>query len=248
MLAVLPSRARAVDRFEIQVYDGRANAPGVTSLENHINFVDRGHEISDLPALPTDHQAHWTFEGALGITRVWELGAYLQTAFVPGEGYGYAGTKIRSKFVTPADFSKRWRLGANFELARIPERFEEDKWEIEIRPIVALTLPELLLAVNPMLGMPLSGGARDGPHLEPAVSAKGRLSERVALGIEYYGGFGPLGALLPAGQQDQYLFGAGDYELGAGFELNLGVGAGLSDASDPLTFKAIVAYEFGRVF
>jgi hypothetical protein len=237
-----------VDRFEIQVYDGSANEPGVTSLENHINFVDRGHEGSEPPEAPTDHQAHWTFEGALGITRVWEVGAYLQTAFVPGEGYGYAGTKLRSKFVTPSGFSKRWRLGANVELARIPERFEADKWGIEIRPIVALTLPELLLAVNPIFGVPLSGAVRDGPHFEPAISAKGRLSERVALGVEYYGGFGPLGALLPWSQQDQYLFGAGDYELGGGFDLNLGVGAGLSDSSDPLTLKAIVAYEFGRVF
>lgn len=242
------SHAGAVDRFEIQVYDGTANQPGVASLENHVNFVDRGHEASEPPEAPTEHQAHWTFEGALGMTRVWEAGAYLQTALVPGEGYMFAGAKLRSKFVTPPGLIRNVRLGANFEIAGVPERFEADRWGIEVRPIFALTLPAFLLAVNPILGVPLAADARKGPHFEPALSAKGRLSERVSLGLEYYGGYGPLGALLPSREQDQYLFGAGDYDLGGGFDLNFGVGAGLSDASDPLTFKAIVAYEFGRVF
>jgi hypothetical protein len=248
LTALVSSPAAAVDRFEIQVYDGTANAPGVVSLENHVNFVDRGSSVSEPPIAPTDHQAHWTFEGALGMTRVWEAGAYLQTAVVPGVGYTFAGAKLRSKFVTPPRLIRNMRLGANFEIAGIPERFEEDRWSVEIRPIVALTLPKFLFAINPILGVPLSSGARDGPHFEPALSAKGRLSERVALGLEYYAGLGPLGAVLPAREQDHYLFGAGDYDLGAGFDLNLGVGVGISEASDPLTFKAIVAYEFGRIF
>lgn len=242
-------RASAVDRFEIQVYDGSANAPGTASLENHVNFVDRGRRVPEGPEVPTHHQAHWTFEGALGVTPFWEPGVYLQTAIVPGEGYAYAGAKLRSKFVTPPGFSRVVRLGANFELARVPERFERDQWSMEIRPIVTIELEEVRVSVNPILGLPLAhGGYHDGPDVEPAGAVKGKVSSRAALGFEYYAGLGPVGALLPVKEQEHYLYGAGDYDLGAGIDLNFGVGYGFGDASDRLTFKAIVAYEFERIW
>jgi hypothetical protein len=42
----LPSRrASAVDPFEIQVYDGTANAPGVPGLELHLNNVSVGPRV-----------------------------------------------------------------------------------------------------------------------------------------------------------------------------------------------------------
>jgi hypothetical protein len=247
--STVATRASAVDRFEIQVYDGTANSPGVASLENHVNFTDQGHREPAGPEPPTHHQAHWTFEGAVGMTPVWEAGFYLQTALVPGEGFEYAGTKLRSKFVMPRTFSRRFRLAANFELARIPESFEHDQWSTEIRPIATLELDYLRLSINPILDLPLAHGAyRDGPEFEPAVSLKGKLSNRAALGLEYYAGVGPVGALAPAKDQEHYLYGAGDYDLGAGFDLNLGVGYGFGEASERLTLKAIVAYEFGRIW
>jgi len=77
--ATATAEAKAVDRFEIQVYDGAMNAPGVTSLENHVSFTDRGRRTGSGPEDPTHHQAHWTFEGALGVSPIWEPGLYLQT-------------------------------------------------------------------------------------------------------------------------------------------------------------------------
>jgi hypothetical protein len=249
VLQTTSQRASAVDRFEIEVYDGSANAPGVASLENHINFVDSGWRTPDGPEAPTHHQAHWTYEGSIGVTPFWEPGVYLQTAIVPGQGYVYGGVKLRSKFVTPPAFSRFFRFGANFELARVPERFERDQWSVEIRPIASVEYGRLLFSVNPILGLPLAHGAyHDGPDFEPAASLKGKLSNRAALGLEYYAGLGPVGAPAPAKDQEHYLYGAGDYELGAGFDLNLGVGYGFGDASDRLTLKAIVAYEFGRIW
>jgi len=244
-LCLLTTSARAVDRFEIQVYDGSANAPGDISLDNHVNFVDRGHGSSG-PELPTAHQAHWTFEGALGVTPFWEPGVYLQTALVPGSGYQFAGVKLRSKFVTPPEVSRHFRFGANFEVADVPPAFEASRWSVEVRPIAALVFSRVALSVNPIVSVPLSNG--DGPEFEPCVSAKGRLSGGAALGLEYYAGLGPFSEPLAPRAQDHYLFLAGDYDLGAGFDLNFGVGAGLSDASDRLTIKGILAYDFGRIW
>lgn len=245
---LLFSRAgTAADRFEIQVYDGSANEPGVLSLENHVSLTARGDRRGEPPEAPTDRQVHWTLETALGATRVWEPGVYLQTAFVPGEGYGYAGAKLRSKFMVP-HFDETLRLGVNFEIGRIRERFEADQWGTEIRPIVALDFPTVKIAVNPILGVPLAhGGYRDGPDFEPAISVKGVLSRRAALGIEYYAALGPVGSPSPLREQEHYFYAAVDADLGGGFALNYGVGYGLA-AAEPLTLKAIIAYEFGRVW
>jgi hypothetical protein len=53
-LAVGPRQALAIDPFEIQVYDGTANAPGVPGLELHVNNVFSGAQTTapgpELPA------------------------------------------------------------------------------------------------------------------------------------------------------------------------------------------------------
>lgn len=238
----------AADRFEIQVYDGQANAPGVASLEQHVNFTDRGSREPSGPELATNHQLHWTFEGGLGVTRVWEPGFYFQTALLPDGTLAYAGTKLRTKLVAEPLWEGRLRWGVNFELARVPERFERDQWSTEIRPIVALSLPALSAAVNPIFGVPLAhGGYADGPHFEPAASVKGVLSDRAALGFEYYGDVGPVLHAEALREQEHYLYGAGDYVLTPDLDLNLGVGYGFGPAED-LTFKAILGWQIGRVW
>src|SRR5262245_37623026 len=98
------SPAAAVDAFEIQVYDGTANPPGQPGVELHANGVPRGVTVAAAPELPPNHQTHLTLEPALGITRIWELGAYLETAVLPDGGFDFAGVKLRSKLVTPPDW------------------------------------------------------------------------------------------------------------------------------------------------
>ncbi|HEX7669026.1 MAG TPA: hypothetical protein VF395_05565, partial [Polyangiaceae bacterium] len=65
LVGLAPS-VRALDRFEVQVYDGHTNAAGRLTLENHVNVIGRGARRADPPELPTHHQLHWTFEGGLG--------------------------------------------------------------------------------------------------------------------------------------------------------------------------------------
>jgi hypothetical protein len=120
--------ALAFDPFEIQVYDGTADARGEAGLEIHLN---RHHEATRI-----------TFEPSFGVTDFWEIGAYLQTR----QGH-YEGVKLRSKFTAPVgDF----RLGVNFELAYEPGA----QWAGEIRPILAFENNRWLVAVNPSVTFP----------------------------------------------------------------------------------------------
>jgi len=75
--------------------------PGEPGIELHLN---RHHDAT-----------HITFEPAVGITRFWEIGGYLQ--FAQGK---YEGVKLRTKFVTPEGALGDFRLGINFEVALEP--------------------------------------------------------------------------------------------------------------------------------
>ncbi len=238
--------ARATDPFEIQVYDGTANAPGLLTLENHVNLVARGQRDAAGPEAPTDRQLHWTFEGALGLTSFWEPGVYIQTAYVPERGIEWAGFKLRSKFVVPPDTFRYFHFGLNLELGDVPTLFDAEQWAIEVRPIASVEYGMLRASINPIVGVPLTRS--EGPGFEPAALLDLVLSPRAAVGLEYYGGVGPIANPLPLAEQEHYLYFAGDFVLTKGLDLNVGVGHGFTDASDPLVFKMIVGIELARLW
>jgi hypothetical protein len=244
---LLPRRAQAVDAFEIQVYDGTANAPGVPSVELHANTTPIGLETAQQPEVPPDNQTHLTLEPALGITPFWEIGAYFQTAFLGDGQFTYAGVKLRSKFVTKPGWNPHWRLGVNLEVSLLPQKFEAGRWGTEVRPIAAFEDEHWLFAVNPIIDTALAGpGSADGPSFEPAMMAKIKIEGSVALGLEYYANLGPIASPAPLPSQEHYLFEAFDLLSVERFELNAGIGEGLTAASNSLVVKLIVGYAWDR--
>ena len=246
-LAVLLFSPAAVggDPFEIQVYDGTANAPGVPGLELHVNDWATGNREAVPPEAPLHGQFHATLEPSLGITPFWELGAYLQGAVRTDDGVvDWAGVKLRSKFVTPPSWSRHWRLGVNLELSYLPPTYDHDRWGSEIRPIVAWHDDNWLFAFNPILDQSLAGSdAAQGPSFQPAAKLA-RTVGPVALGLEYYATLGPFSAILPWREEEQQIFEVVDLVAVDRLELNLGIGEGLTQASEGIVVKAIVGYTF----
>jgi hypothetical protein len=130
-LAILlaTSKAGAVDPFEIQVYDGTANPPGVPGLELHVNTVVAGLTSSPSPPeYPENHQSHFTLEPSLGLFAWWEIGGYFEAALRGDRAFDYAGVKLRNKFVTPPNWNPRWRLGLNGEFSILPQGYDRSRW------------------------------------------------------------------------------------------------------------------------
>jgi hypothetical protein len=231
--------AWAVDPFEIQVYDGTANAAQHFGLEVHANAVVRGlagplsARLATSPELPQNHQLHFTLEPSYGVFSWWELGAYVQTAVADGS-YDFAGVKVRSKFVTPPGWHPHMRLGLNVEVSCLPNLFDRNVWAMELRPIVAWEDDHMVLAINPIVGIPLGG--LDSVTFEPAALAVYKVERRVSLGFEYYGSFG--------GAQIHYLYEVVNVLAVDRFELNIGFGEGLTEASNRFVAKTIVGYTF----
>ena len=67
----------------------------------------------------------------------------------------------------------------------------------------------------------------------------------MAAGLEYYGDLGRISHIDPPKKQEHLIFPVVDIDLGPRLEFNLGVGAGLTPATDRLIIKAILGYRFG---
>jgi hypothetical protein len=235
-----PHDALALDAFEIQVYDGTANASGVPGLELHVNDVVRGSTTAPPSELAPNHQGHFTLEPSYGVTPFWELGCYLQVALRPEGVFDFAGIKLRSKLVTPPSWSTTLRLGVNVEVSDVPRRYEAERWGLEIRPIVARDVGRISVAVNPIVSVPLTGGP---PTFEPAADALLVFPALASLGLEYYADFGDVTGWPRAREQRHYLFEVANLLRVRRFELNVGVGEGLTSASNPFVAKLIIGYQ-----
>jgi hypothetical protein len=240
--------ARAVDPFEIQVYDGTANPQGVPGLELHLNDVARGLTTGNGTELPLNHQAHITLEPSYGLFPFWELGGYFETAVRPDGTLDYAGVKLRSKFVTTKGFSERFRLGINLELSLLPDTYDQNRWGTELRPIAAYEDSNWEFVVNPILDTPLAGpGFSGGPTFEPAFEVLRKVDGQISFGIEYYSALGAIGhGLLPWSKTEEYLYEVVNLLAIERFEFNAGIGEGLTGASNDYTFKMILGYELER--
>jgi hypothetical protein len=244
-VVVAPSVARAVDPFEIQVYDGTLADPGTLGAELHANTVVAGQRTTEPPELPMHHQSHFTLEVAYVLTPVWEVGAYFQTAVLPDGSFEYAGDKLRTKFVVPVRADSPFHFGVNVELARIPEHFDRNVWGAELRPIATWSSPggALYASINPIVDLALDGLDRnDAPSFEPAATLRYVRAQWFSIGLEYYAGLGPIGSWLPARDQEHYVYEVIDVLRWKRVELNLGVGQGLTAASNDFVAKMIVGY------
>ena len=70
------------------------------------------------------------------------------------------------------------------------------------------------------------------------------VTKRIAAGMEYYGSYGPLTGFDPLHDQMQQFLPAIDVDLGPKWELNFGVGLGVTSSTDRLLIKGILGYRF----
>lgn len=229
---------------EIQVYTEEINDPGQFGLELHLNYALKGAKD---PAFPGEMQSHHrlqtTPEFSYGLSRTLEAGLYLPVAMSSdGNLYGN-GLRLRLKYIAPREEGARFFWGLNAELGNSARRISESAMSMELRPIFGYRGPLWLFSFNPILDADLSAGVSKEPKFEPALKVARKTGEHVHLGMEYYGGYGPMHHLLPAGEREHYVYGVLDLEI-KGFDLNFGIGRGFNDATDKLVAKAIIAFPF----
>lgn len=236
--AVAP--AHAVD--EIQVYNAEIAEPGQFTLQQHLNYVWSGNKTPDFPnGLAADRTLNGTPELAYGVTDWYELGLYVPFSFDSSGTFLPGGVKVRQLFVSPHAEGRKFFYGVNFELSYQAPRFSQSAVGLEIRPILGVRDLGWEFIVNPILDFSFA------PEGDAAFAPAARLAHQVGketwVGVEYYSSYSPIGAIPPSDQQQHTLFGVVDLKA-FGLDVNLGMGVGLTGASDSLVTKMIIGKAF----
>jgi hypothetical protein len=242
LLVAATASARAVD--EIQVYNAEIAKVGQWTLQLHLNYAFIGRKEPDFPGgLIPNHALNGTPEWAYGITDWWEMGFYAPFA-VDQEMTPYSNAgKIRQLFVIPNAAERQFFYGVNFEFSYAMPQFSDTQWNMEIRPIVGVRKNDYEFIVNPIVDI---GFGQNGEAIfAPAARFARKLAEELSVGVEYYTDLGPLQNFAPFNEQQHNIYAVVDFKIGR-FDVNAGVGYGLTPGSDRLMAKMIIGTDLNE--
>ncbi len=239
MAALLPARALA-QTDEIQVYTGDLAAPGVFNLTLHNNYTPSGAKTPAFPgAIVSNGSLNGVPEWAYGVTPWFEAGLYLPLYSVPQHGGPQIdGFKLRALFAEPDAGKRNFFYGVNFEFSFNSKHWDTQTYTSEIRPIIGWRFGKWDLVINPILDNSWTGIS----HLDfaPSTRLAYNISDKWAVAAEEYADLGEVRGFLPTRDQSHQLFGVIDYS-GKPFDVEAGIGFGLTPASDKVTLKLILS-------
>jgi len=244
-VAVLVARASFGQTDEIQVYDAGIAEKGKLNLTWHNNFTPAGVTAPAFPgALIADKSWNGVPEWAYGVAEWFEAGLYLPLYSIgrpdpnPGARAMLDGFKLRLLFVAPHADDRRFFYGANFEFSDNTRHWDSKHFTSEVRLILGWHLGRVDIVVNPILDTAYDG--LRNMDFAPATRVAYNWTKTWATALEEYDDFGPLRRFRPAKEQSHQLYAVVDRSTKL-FNIEAGVGLGLTKASDRWTLKLILA-------
>ncbi len=224
---------------EIQVYDGGLADKGKFNLTLHNNFTPSGQTTPAFPGgLATNRLLNGVPEWAYGVNEWFEAGLYMPLYSANGSGGKLDGFKLRTLFAVPHADDRAFFYGANFEFSYNAKHWDEIRFTSEIRPIIGWHLKPVDIIVNPILDTSYDG--LKNMTFAPAMRVAYNLPSMWAIAVEEYADFGPLHQFNSGNEQSHQLFGVVDHSSKF-LDVQVGVGFGLTDASDKFTVKVILS-------
>jgi hypothetical protein len=235
----LGARAQATD--EIQVYNAGIAAPGQFTIQQHLNTIPLGLKDPPFPGgLVSNHSLNGTPEFAYGVTDWWEVGLYLPFSIQDERFYSDA-FKLRTLFVSPHAEQSNLFYGVNFEFSNETPPFAQTRFAMEVRPIIGVRQNDWEFIVNPIVD--IGFGKFGETDFAPAARLAHKVKDDLWLGLEYYADFGRIGDFQSFEEQQHTLFAVADFKAGI-FDIDFGVGYGLTPSSDRWVVKSIIGYAF----
>jgi hypothetical protein len=236
---------RAQENYEIQVYGSDLVDPGHTMVELHSNFTIDGSKTIVDGVYPTNHAQHETVEITHGFNDWFECGFYIFTSITEGQDWQWVGDHIRPRVAVPKKW--HWPVGVSLsnEIGYQRRQYSVDTWTWEIRPIVDQKVGRWYWALNPAMDRSFHGeSVNQGVVFSPNFKFSYDFTPKVAGGLEYYGSVGPVTGFDAISQQQHQIFPAIDLNIAPQWEINFGLGVGLTGATDHLIAKMILGYRF----
>jgi hypothetical protein len=243
-ILTIATSSHAIDFYEIQIYDTDTEPVGHLTLELHSNSTTTA--TGKLAKSQMDvYQVHETVEATYGVLRWLEVGQYLATAKLSNGEYEYAGSRTKIHFGIPQTFEWPVQFGGNVELDYMRHGTEENPTTLELRPIAGASFKKFRLVGNFAFEDPFSGrGAHRGFQFNPSGMLVYDLNRWVSPAVEYYGDMGSIQPLAKVQDQQHFVVPTLNFHFIPQLELNLGVGFGVTRASNGVFLKSIVGWTF----
>jgi hypothetical protein len=228
---------------EIQVYDATIAPTGAFNLTLHNNYTPSGKTTASFPGgIVPEHSLNGAAEWAYGIAPWFEGGLYLPLySITRNGGVLYNGFKLRTLFVTPDAATREFFYGVNLEFSFNTAHWDDRAYTSEIRGIVGTHLGRFDFIFNPIVDNSWNGFSK--LEFVPETRVAMALSETYKVAVEEYDDFGTVSHFLPAAKQSHQLFAVLDIKSKL-CDIEAGVGAGLTSASDQWVLKLILSRDF----
>jgi hypothetical protein len=236
--------SHAIDFYEIQIYDTDTAPVGHLTLELHSNTTSTA--TGQLAKRQTDvYQIHETVEATYGVLRWLEVGQYFATAKLSNGEYEYSGLRTKVHFGIPQTFEWPVQFGGNIEFDYMRHGTEDNPTGLELRPIAGGSYKKFRLVGNFAFFDPFAGqGAHRGFQFNPSGELIYDLNRWVSPAVEYYGDMGSIQPLAKVQEQQHFVVPTLNFHFIPQLELNLGVGIGVTRASNGVFLKSIVGWTF----
>jgi hypothetical protein len=179
-----------------------------------------------------------------GLTDHMSLAAYADFEDPRDGGAEYSRARVEARYRFAQAYEHFFDTAVYAEYY-FPRSLRTDTQELEMRLILQKDLEDFRIAINPVVSVPVRGlDSGKNPALALDVGLYWRRFLKAQPGLEWYRDFGEIGDWS---DKRQMIFPTLDLRPARGLVWHLGVGWGLTDASDKLVVKSILYYEFDLV-
>jgi len=242
LLLASGGRATAQNLFEVQVFPDEILERGETQVEFHSVLMPSGTRLPDRMLDRSSH-VHLSFELSHGWNDTFETGVFLETSPSTDDNHAaLTGFHFRPKFRFAEWRRFPFHTSVAFEYAFIKQPGDVDfRQALGITPIFERHVGAFEMSFNPGVEVEIHGSRGDGsPVFEPSAKLASRISQTAWIGVEYYAETGPIKHFDPLAEQHHLVFPSIDIRSRSGWNLNLGVGRGLTGSSEHWVVKTIV--------
>jgi hypothetical protein len=230
---------------ELQVYGDDSNKPGEPSVDLFATFVTHRPKVANSEGLKSAyHVLRVSPEYSLGLTDQLQTAVQLYTSVAPGAKYDVDGLRAEIVFIRRHDDDDHFFWGGLAEIGRLPRYTSLSDLNVELKGIAGIKSDDWTFVVNPVVGWSIKGaGKGESPDIALNAKLTRKLNREWDAGLEHYADLGTAKNFGHFGQQNQQLFAFAVYKQKE-WQLNSGIGRGLSTVSDAWALKLVFTREF----
>lgn len=238
------SVASAQQGYEFEVYDTDIGRKGSSELELHTNYVADGLKSSEDGLIPTHRAIRSSFEASRTLANWLRASFYVTASAGKNRDFAYVGNRARITTIAPQKWQLPVALGVATEFGYSRPGYSENRWALEITPIISKSFGSATLTLNPAFERGLDRQSEREIEFEPRARMAYAFGDEATLSIEYYGGLGAIDEKYPLREQRHQVFARILGEVAPRLEIGAGIGRGLTPSSDRWVLATVIEYEF----